>query len=56
MVTHIETGKINENTFLIDANMLGLKGLLSLYVIKARRTALIDAGESAEEARVVIKT
>ncbi|MHA1712012.1 MAG: MBL fold metallo-hydrolase [Candidatus Freyarchaeota archaeon] len=41
-----EPGKINETTWLIDGNMVGVPRILSLYVVKGEKAALIDGGTS----------
>lgn len=41
-----ETGKILENTYLIDGKLAGIPQILSLYVVKGDKIALIDAGTS----------
>ena len=41
-----EEGKINEDTTLIDVEMLGQKGLLAMYLIEGGKKCLIDGGIS----------
>ncbi len=40
----MEPGKINENTYLININMLGMAKLTSIFVAKSEKTALVDGG------------
>ena len=47
-------GKINDDTTLIDANMMGVPGILSIYLIEAGKTCLIDVGTHIE-ARKTLK-
>lgn len=47
-------GKINDDTTLIDANMMGVPGILSIYLIEAGKSCLIDAGTHIE-ARKTLK-
>ncbi|MFX0180302.1 MAG: MBL fold metallo-hydrolase [Candidatus Hodarchaeota archaeon] len=47
-------GKINDDTTLIDANMMGVPGILSIYLIEAEKSCLIDAGTHIE-ARKTLK-
>jgi len=51
----IEPSKINENTYLIDVNMLGIAKLTSMFAVKGGKIALIDGGTSSE-AQGVIKS
>jgi len=53
MKQKIEPGKINENTYLIDINMLGMEKITSVFVVKAGKTALIDGGTSSEAQEIV---
>ncbi|MDH5702086.1 MAG: MBL fold metallo-hydrolase [Candidatus Bathyarchaeota archaeon] len=55
MKQKVEPGKINENTYLIDINMLGMAKITSMFVVKGRKTALIDGGTSSE-AQGIIKS
>ena len=48
MKQEIEPDKINENTYLIDVNMLGLEKITSMFAVKGGKTALIDGGTSSE--------
>ena len=41
-------GKINNDTTLIDVNMMGVPGILSIYLIEAGKKCLIDAGTHIE--------
>jgi len=45
-----QTGKINENTTLIDVNWLRVRGMLGIYLIKSEsgKNCLIDAGPATE--------
>ena len=55
MKQKVEPGKINENTYLIDINMLGIAKMTSIFVVKGGKTALIDGGTSTE-AQGIIKS
>jgi glyoxylase-like metal-dependent hydrolase (beta-lactamase superfamily II) len=55
MKQKIEPGKINENTYLIDVNMLGIAKVTSIFAVKGGKTALIDGGTSPE-AQGIIKS
>jgi hypothetical protein len=48
-----ETGKINDNTSLIDVGMMGVSGVLALYLIEDERTCLIDGGTRTEAKRII---
>jgi len=48
-----EPGKILENTYLIDGNYFCISKLMSLYVVKGNKTALIDSGTSASAGKVI---
>lgn len=50
-----QTGKINENTTLIDVNWLRMPGLLGIYLIESEsgKKCLIDAGPATEARRLV---
>jgi glyoxylase-like metal-dependent hydrolase (beta-lactamase superfamily II) len=48
-----EPGKILENTYLIDGNMAGIPKILSLFVVKGKKSALIDSGTSQFAGNVV---
>ncbi len=49
-----ETGKINENTTLIDYGIRGVAGFGAVYLIEAGKSCLIDAG-TKEDARNIIR-
>ncbi|MFX1493528.1 MAG: MBL fold metallo-hydrolase [Promethearchaeota archaeon] len=49
-----KTGKINDDTILIDANMMGVPSILCIYLIEAGKSCLIDAGTHIE-ARKTLK-
>jgi glyoxylase-like metal-dependent hydrolase (beta-lactamase superfamily II) len=53
MKQKIEPGKINENTYLIDANMFGIAKVTSIFVVKGGKTALIDGGTSSETQGII---
>ena len=55
MKQKVEPGKINENTYLIDVNMLGMTKITSMFAVKGRKTALVDGGTSSE-AQGIIKS
>jgi glyoxylase-like metal-dependent hydrolase (beta-lactamase superfamily II) len=55
MKQKVEPGKINENTYLIDINMLGMAKITSMFAVKGGKTALIDCGTSSE-AQIIIKS
>ncbi|MFX0020212.1 MAG: MBL fold metallo-hydrolase [Promethearchaeota archaeon] len=43
-----EPGRINDETTLIDANMMGVPSILSIYLIEAGKSCLIDTGTHIE--------
>lgn len=51
----VETGKVNENTYLIDIEMLGLEGITSVYVLESEKTALIDGGTKNQSRKILQK-
>ncbi|MFQ6127243.1 MAG: MBL fold metallo-hydrolase [Candidatus Heimdallarchaeota archaeon] len=53
MKQKIEPGKINENTYLIDVNMLGMAKITSMFAVKDGKTALIDGGTSSEAQEII---
>lgn len=53
MKQKIEPGKINENTYLIDINMLGMEKITRIFVVKGEKTALIDGGTSSESQGII---
>jgi len=55
MKQKVGPGKINENTYLIDVNMLGMAKITSMFAVKGEKTALIDGGTSSE-AQGIIKS
>ncbi len=48
-----ETGKINDNTTLIDCGMSGVAGTSAIFLVEAEKTCLIDTGGHAEVSRVI---
>jgi glyoxylase-like metal-dependent hydrolase (beta-lactamase superfamily II) len=48
-----EPGKILNNTYLIDGNMVGIPQILALYVVEGDKTALIDSGTSQSAGKVI---
>ncbi len=52
------TGKILENTYLLDCTFFGLKGLLATYVVRGQQSALIDSGtrESVDDIIQALRT
>ncbi|MFW9825771.1 MAG: MBL fold metallo-hydrolase [Candidatus Thorarchaeota archaeon] len=48
-------GKINDHTFLIDANMMGIPGILSIFLIDDDKTCLIDTGTHIEARKTLRK-
>ena len=44
----VDSGKINNETYLIDINMLGIPKMTSVYVIKGKKLTLIDGGTSTQ--------
>lgn len=48
-----ETGKILENTYLIDGNLVGVPQILALYVVEGNKTALIDSGTSQSAGNII---
>ncbi len=55
MKQKVEPGKINEKTYLIDINMLGMAKITSMFAVKGGKTALIDGG-TFSEAQIIIKS
>ncbi|MFX1411365.1 MAG: MBL fold metallo-hydrolase [Promethearchaeota archaeon] len=56
MVFINKEGKFNENTWLIDGNLFGAKGNLSLYIIENNDTRLmIDTSEKAMAPKIIEK-
>jgi glyoxylase-like metal-dependent hydrolase (beta-lactamase superfamily II) len=53
MKQKVESGKINENTYLIDVNMLGMAKITSMFAVKGEKTALIDGGTSSEAPGII---
>jgi len=53
MKQKVEPGKINEDTYLIDINMLGLPKITSMFAVKGGKTALIDGGTSSEAQEII---
>lgn len=51
-------GKILEDTYSIDGNYFGIKGLLAIYVVKGQQSALIDSGtrEGANDVIQALRT
>ncbi len=43
-----EPGKINENSYLIDMEMMGLPGITSVFAVEDEKTVLIDGGTASE--------
>ena len=43
-----QSGKINEDTTLIDIEMLGVPGIFSMYLIESGKKCIIDAGTETE--------
>lgn len=48
-----ETGKINENTTLLDIGMAGIHGMTAVYLVRGAKTCLIDGGTRQEAHRLV---
>lgn len=48
-----QPGPINPHTTLIDIGMLGVYGITGVYLIRGKRTCLIDAGTRTEAPRLV---
>ena len=48
-----KTGKINENTFLIDIGMMGVAGVTAVYLIEDQKKCLIDGGTKSESSRLI---
>ncbi|MEM3563152.1 MAG: MBL fold metallo-hydrolase [Candidatus Jordarchaeaceae archaeon] len=48
-----EPGKILNNTYLIDAHMVGVPQICALYLVEGKKTALIDSGTSQFAGKVV---
>ena len=48
-----ETGKINDNTSLIDIGMMGVAGVTAMYLIEDEKKCLIDGGTRTEAKRII---
>lgn len=48
-----ETGRINENTILIDTGLYGVTGGMAAYLIEAGKKCLIDCGSRDDAPRVI---
>jgi glyoxylase-like metal-dependent hydrolase (beta-lactamase superfamily II) len=48
-----QTGKINENTTLIDIGMFGVSGTSAIYLIEDEKKCLIDGGTRTEAKRLI---
>jgi len=48
-----ETGRINDNTVLIDFGMLGLADLGAVYLLEGEETLLIDCGTRVDAPNIV---
>ena len=50
-----QSGKINEDTTLIDIEMLGVPGIFSMYLIESGKKCIIDAGTETEAQEILNK-
>ena len=48
-----KTGKINDNTFLIDIGMMGVAGVTAVYLIEVQKKCLIDGGTKDGSSRII---
>ena len=48
-----ETGKVNENSYLIDIGMMGVAGVTAVYLIEDEKRCLIDGGTKGEASRII---
>ena len=48
-----ETGKINDNTSLIDIGMMGVAGVTAMYLIEDEKKCLVDGGTRTEAKRII---
>jgi glyoxylase-like metal-dependent hydrolase (beta-lactamase superfamily II) len=48
-----ETGKLNENTTLLDINMMGVPGVTGLYLIESGKKCIIDGGTGTESRKII---
>lgn len=55
MTANRTPGKINKDTTLIDAEMMGIPGIMSIYLIEAGKTCLIDSGTHIEARKTLKK-
>lgn len=53
MTTIREQGKINEETTLIDVNMMGIPKIMSIYLIESGKKCLIDAGTHIQARKIL---
>ena len=47
-------GRLNDNTTLIDIGMLGIYGVTAVYLVRGKKTCLIDAGTRANAPRLAM--
>jgi len=55
MTANRTPGKVNEDTILIDAEMMGIPGIMSIYLIEAGKKCLIDSGTHIEARKTLRK-
>ncbi|MFX1320503.1 MAG: MBL fold metallo-hydrolase [Promethearchaeota archaeon] len=55
MTANRTPGKVNKDTTLIDAEMMGIPGIMSIYFIEAGKTCLIDSGTHIEARKTLRK-
>lgn len=55
MTANRTPGKVNEDTTLIDAEMMGIPGIMSIYLIEAGKKCLIDTGTHIEARKTLRK-
>ncbi|MFX0043612.1 MAG: MBL fold metallo-hydrolase, partial [Candidatus Hodarchaeota archaeon] len=55
MTANRTPGKVNEDTTLIDAEMMGIPRIMSIYLIEAGKTCLIDSGTHIEARKTLRK-
>ena len=48
-----ETGKINEDTTLLDINMMGVPGVTAMYLIESGKKCIIDGGTGTESRKII---
>jgi len=48
-----ESGKVNEDTTLLDINMMGMPGVTAMYLIESGKKCIIDGGTGTESRKII---